>query len=306
VNKKKQHYIPVTYLRGFTEGYPGNISEKASNISLRVFDREENRYYQKGLNNVFQLPHYYSISHKEGEYDTQIEDALANYESDFARISEILFNEHHVRRNKICRLLENQSVKKSLAYYMSLQLRRVPKFRRPTEEHWRNKEKVGTEREVKNWTNWSMIDVGEGNYGLPSFHEVLLKKNWKIYSILNPNKHFISTDAPFSLFNSSGIGNEETEIWFPVNKKIMVFLAHTGTGLDVVRLNTRIRSHDNLVDFINQSLAQQCDRYVYSSSETYLRSIIKRIDLKIRIEYAIGRDPDNEPSGKQEIPIDQV
>jgi hypothetical protein len=305
VKKKKQHYIPVTYQRGFTEGYPGNIGEKAANINLWVYDRNENKYFKKGLNNIFQLPHYYSIFLSGGKYDTQIEDALSGYESDFARISEILFVEHHVRRNSRCRLLENYGARESLAYYMSLQLRRVPKFRKPTEEYWRNEGNLKTEQEVQNWTNWSMVDVGEGNHeGVPSFHEVLLKKNWRIYCILNPKKHFISTDAPFCLFNSDGIGNEETEIWFPVNKKILVVLSKVGKPLEVIGLNNRIEGHDRLIDFVNQSLAQQADRYVYSQSETFLRSIIKRIDPKLRIEYAVGRSPakteiDREKRGKQ-------
>jgi hypothetical protein len=292
VKNKKQHFIPVAYLRGFADNYPDNISLPAKDVNIWIFDREEKRYFRKGLNNAFQFSHYYAMDFGDGQVNNSIEEAFSHNEGNFARISRILYDEHIVKRNAKCRLLQNAAIKESLAYYISLQLRRVPKWLRPTEEFIRKKFNIKDEKELRTWVNWSMSDTGEGNYDQKSFHDVLLNKNWTLFCIFNEQKKFISTDAPFSLFNSDGIGNDETEIWFPINNKMLLHMHRPGINLQVVPLYTLTKKVDRLVDFMNSGIAQQFDRYLYSSSDVFLKSIVKGIDLNLRIDYAVAKSED--------------
>lgn len=286
MEKKKQHYIPVSYQKGFSEGYPENIKARAKDLSVYLFDKETKEAKKRGIINAFQYPHYYSIIHENGDKDTSIEDMFSHNESNMARISEILYREHISKVDFRCRLLESKSAKEALAYYVQLQLKRVPKYLRKTEEFLRNSGKFEGENVVHNWKNLSMIDVGEGNHGHPPFYEFFLRKNWTLHCILDPRKKFISSDAPVSFYNTMGLAKDNSEIWFPINQKILLHIFEPGTNVKVSYLIPhRYASQNAMIDFINTSIAQQADRYFFSSSEVFLKSISKRVDFNLKIEY---------------------
>jgi hypothetical protein len=286
VEKKKQHYIPASYQKGFAEGYPETIKARAKDLSVYLFDKETKETKKKGITNAFQYPHYYSIIDENGEKDTSIEDMFSHNESNMARISEILYREHISKMDFRCRLLESKSAKEALAYYVQLQLKRVPKYLRKTEEYLRNSGKFEGENVIHNWKNLSMIDVGEGNHGHPPFYDFFLKKNWTLHCILDPRKKFISSDAPVSFYNTIGLAKDNSEIWFPINQKILLHIFEPGTNVKVSYLIPRKSVSQNaMIDFINTSIAQQADRYFFSSSDVFLNSISKSVDFNLKIEY---------------------
>jgi hypothetical protein len=286
MKNKKQHYIPVSYQRGFAEGYPENIRIKANDLSIYLFDRETKEAKRKGVVNAFQYPHYYSIIQDEGDPDTSIEEAFSHNESNMARLSEILFREHITKVDFRCRLLESKQAKEALAYCIHLQLKRVPKYLRKTEAFLRDSGKFEGKNVVHNWKNLSMADIGEGNHGYPPFYEFFLKKNWTLHCILDSRKKFISSDAPVSFYNTTGLAKDEIEIWFPINQKILLHIYGPGTNVKMSYLIPhKHASHNGMIDYMNTNIAQQADKYFFSSSDVFLKSIAKRVNFDLKFEY---------------------
>jgi hypothetical protein len=221
------HYIPRFYLKGF-------VTSEDSDF-LIAFKKDEKRSITVSTAN---------IALENGLYSKEMEQYLAN--------------EIEEPANKVIRkIIESQVIgsedKLTLSKYLMVTWKRVPQhknwvserypelsetiFRSIDEQlqtHGKNHpeknnlvEKRRKEfREIRETKKGELIqDVWHDNIPpnrTPRSVDALSHMTWKFY-IAQYDKYFITSDNPLFFFQSIGIGNQESELSFPITKKIALW-----------------------------------------------------------------------------------
>jgi hypothetical protein len=285
--KKRHHYIPQFYLRGFID--PANepylwVYEKRSPAIKSVSARDAG--LEKG---------YHSFTNSKGQRDTEsIENIFQRIEDSTARVFEGIKNREPL----------SEEERHTLATFLSLMLTRVPNYRRNVENTMGDLLKQIAMMDASNidWLRENMKTyeqvtgeslgmspeefqktILEGDYELstsPTFSlqmmsidlsEAFLDKTW-FYLKATDRVKFLTSDNPLSYHDPTrkrgsywpeGLADENTEVTFPISKELaLVATRRKGVGPGYVPV-----SHQVVKD-INRRTVMSALRFVYSSQKS--------------------------------------
>jgi hypothetical protein len=114
--KKRHHYIPKFYLKGFIDA--------KNKPNIWVYDKDDGRVIKATAKNIAVEKHYFSFLNESGERDSEtIENLMAKMESEAAKV---------LNKIKSCSDLTGDD-KLIFAGFIACMMIRVPNFRQNTE-----------------------------------------------------------------------------------------------------------------------------------------------------------------------------
>lgn len=291
---KRHHFLPRSYLKGFTR-----------DEMLWVFDRKLNKYREQHPLRTAAIHELYTFEKEDGERSLEVEHHLAAVEGKATPVLAAL------ERGES--LMAEQRV--DLAYFLGLLHSRVPKFEKEISDiadqttkallkrMFPNEAAVvarlrerGEEREIdpanilngiqnerfsvkshRNNTLSMMLDHAREKVKL------FCAMDWMVLHA-DPRTSFITTDAPFALIASEelnrsgkpvlGVASFEIVKAVPLTKRVCLLMGGAGSRFGHVETN-----RDGVRD-LNLRLARESDRFVIAGDEPHLRSIVKatRVD----------------------------
>jgi Protein of unknown function (DUF4238) len=280
----KQHYIPVCYLRGFSQNYPANLASSRDDLKIFVYDSEKKILKQKGAHNICQINKFYDIKDENGNEDKSIDDFFKETESLYIKTTSGLFTKYYVNRERNGLPFEDLELKKVFSRFILNQFKRVPKFIEGMKKQFDEKyapvsDFIGDRQDFFNKT---MATIGEGQID-PEFKpgvQYILEKKWSLFVIIDDNKKFVTSDNPVVLLGSDGLANAETEIVFPINEKMLIHMHSQNPyqPLEIISSKHPKLNHAFIRE-INMKIAVESFRYIMCSNEYLLRSLIFDYEL---------------------------
>ncbi len=276
-----QHYVPVCYLKGFALNYPQNSSEKRDSLQTYIYNNEDASIKLKGLNNICYANKLYDLQDENGSENKALDDFFRDTEDHYSKIAFQLY-QTFVANKEMLSAPFSDDLKTYFCRFILNQWKRVPKFY--------ERMKFGLGRVIedidkklsKDFLNRSIAEIAEGviDDKFKSGMEYLFEKKWALFVIRDENKRFITTDNPVVLLNSDGLANDETEIVFPINEKLLLHLNTNNKFQQVEVVSNRHPklNHDFLRE-VNIKIASECLRYVISSSKDLLKSITTDLQM---------------------------
>mgnify|MGYP003564641240 CR=1 FL=1 len=196
---KEQHFLPVSYLKGFAFNYPANNNYARKSLQTFVFERKKKNIKKKGLHNIAKQSYLYSFVLPDGSYDHILETEFSKFEPNILNISKGLYDELILRKSHKATILMNDDIRDALAYYISLQFKRTPKVKKNIENQLSTSRLFDDPIEKKNYGLSIMAGLGENaESGYPSFSEAFKKKRWLLFSIMDEKGRFVTSDLPVS------------------------------------------------------------------------------------------------------------
>lgn len=288
MEKRKHHYIPKYYLRGF---------ESKEGEFLWIYDKNKKIVFPNTAENTGCESDFYSYVKLSGQRDTNTyEDFLANRVESPA--------------NSVIRKLRNQEKitskeKRILAKYMAIMIKRVPMSREMVENLKPNvikevaedielqfkiiekinpdlKDKIGERRrQVKNIFEKVKLETPKEvilkamDTKNSMVEEALYNMNWRF--LISKDLNFLTSDNPCFFFKDIGIGNFNSEVSFPISKNMVIFASWRNNIAESYYL-----VNSNIVKEINRRTIYNATRYVYSpNNEDWIMYIIKKSMIKL-------------------------
>lgn len=121
---KNQHYVPQTYLRGFTN----NDVELRTENNLWKLDKSSSTIELKGIGHICNEEYYYSYRDETNKYNHEVEKMFSGFERDFNRIK---FKANCIRNaylNQNKTYWFTRSEMKYIIKFIVFQIFRVPKI----------------------------------------------------------------------------------------------------------------------------------------------------------------------------------
>jgi len=284
----KQHYLPKFYLKGFSK----EIEKKGNKQNvLWFYNKESKNVAYKSIENLAYKKNYYSFINYDNHEDNSIETFFSKLENDTAKVlrkieedSRIIIKEH-TRNGKVeasGRKLTTEE-KNILLVFIFFMLKRTPSFMDELEKGWRPKyEELLKENnrsfdysEFRRQIIESMVEIGSGSQR--NFLRLFDIKNLEfIYNNFDTSS-FITTDNPFIVYNLNGpdgLAYPETNIFFPLSKKLILRLYDLGENITIKKALSQ-RHIFNL----NVDVAKRCYNHLFSDNEKYLKKILKKLNL---------------------------
>ncbi|MEK6691067.1 MAG: DUF4238 domain-containing protein [Nitrospirota bacterium] len=295
--KKRHHYIPEFYLKGFID------SKNEPNIW--VYDKDDGKVIKATARNIAVEKHYFSFINESGERDSEtIENLMAGIESETAKV---------LNKIKSCTDLTGDD-KLIFTGFIACMMIRVPNFRQNTENAvsemmkkmniiWASHRK-GFEASVKKMEEETRKEIGipieelrqfalKGEYDIKispqfslalilgqfeSLHEIFFNMRWAFLKATEEYK-FLSGDNPLfyndpthdpTSFYGVGLANKNIEVTFPVSKDIAAYGSWKGP-------EGYIQAKNNTVRTINRRTVSAALKFVFSSekSDTLKRFVTK-------------------------------
>lgn len=272
--KKKQHYIPQTYLRPF--------SFLNDNVSIWMYDKQTQKVQQKGIEKICQESYYYSHKNDNDEYDYTAENKFSEIESNFTKIRDKLIkNCNYYNENKN---LEEITFEERTHFleFVSFQWVRVPKVVEQLnslldsgfKEIDKNNNEIVTDEDRKNDVK-KYLSLGIFKEGFISdIVNMLNTKDWIISIIPDDcSEIFITTDNPVLITNAiarNALINPYTEISLPITPKICISLLANQKESYVYDS----RTPDTNINQFNFSMITMSDRFVLSHNKEILDSLL--------------------------------
>lgn len=290
-NPKKHHYVPESYLSGFT------LSEK-KNDKLWVIDQYSATIRESTPKNEAHKRYFYKVAVVEGGDEFGIEKALSEFEGKSIPVLKDLIHNKRIPTNEDYDYLIN---------YIALQIVRTPTFRKNFEESLSNvydqlgkitlqmlvqseevfdkhiddlikrkphlkEEEFDYEKIRRGIENITIKADIEQNYHIKHALRMidnllphLGKRNWSVLLPPPKKQYFITSDNPVVLawsyaqnFNRPiGYGLDGTDIIFPINKNIALL-----GRFEFLPAQINLSKID--LAKINNMIANYSDRYLYS------------------------------------------
>jgi hypothetical protein len=275
------HYIPQYYLKGFLD---------PSSSLVWVYEKNSQRVFRAGTKQIARENKFYSRA-----------------------VEQYLANEIEGPANNVIKKIRNREIvttedKLLLAQYMIVMLKRVPRGKERIKEKF---PRVGGP--VFKWFDRQIAALAEKN---PSQSEDLekrrveAKKLWRKYrgnppkeiwlKVIPPEttsqslkileemtlqflvsdngEFFLTGDNPVFYFKHLGIGNERSEVTFPISSTIALLATHRKN-----RTKTFIPVNKLIVREINRRTISIASRYVYSCCEAdWIVRLVNKRKLRVR------------------------
>lgn len=275
---KNQHYVPQSYLMGFTDS---DINLKTESTLYRL-NKETRELDRKGIKHICSENYYYSFLDEHGNYNHSTEKMLSSFENEFKKIR----YRANCIRNSVLPSTEvkwfSRYEKRVLLQFIVFQLFRVPAIIDPyilqmTRDFQRMNHlegKTQTEDEVindiKKMALSHMFDINSRSYSI--IFSLLNAKNMilTITEFASENS-FVVTDNPVLITNQverTAILNPKTEVTMTITKNIAVSFYEYG---DINKCNIL---DDAGIEKINISFYKNATKFCLSGNQKNLEKLL--------------------------------
>ncbi len=256
------HYVPQKYLRGFAE--IGN--DKA----IWMYDKKLGKFTNPGIKSVAQEAGFYS-----DEVEQQLNELI---EKPANRVLDKLRSKKKI--DEIERI--------HLSVYIATMIKRVPKRRkmalsmapsfieknineiRNQVEEWASttenkslaERRLNEIREIETSFRKKIPEFIIDQVRLPwASQEMVDLVSAMFWYVVSPKEeYFITSDNPAYFFEAYGIGNQKSEMTFPISRDLALFTSWKGTQNSIVYREVRRQ----IVRQANKRIASGADRFVFS------------------------------------------
>lgn len=297
---KRQHYLPQSYLEGFTRD--GLVA---------VFDRNEDEIRLQQPVNTAVIGHFYTMRDAEGRKRFEVEEMLCEFEGKAKAITAKLID-------GVAELDEEE--RSDMAIFMSLAANRTPdmvnslqhingemvkqmaKFMFTDEESTfqdlRADEKHAgeTDEELRaqaqfmvNMTKTNGFEVTtDEKWAVGMAIKVALQaapyfagRHWRVVHRPNEKQSFVTCDAPVYLtsmnpkpsFYGTGFGSPDAFMAFPLHQSCVLEMYGDDGGL------THVTANRDKVRMVNLHLARRCQRFVVGRDVALVKSLTDELGL---------------------------
>ena len=297
---RRQHHVPIVYLKMFSTGNKDN--------QINVYDKVANKFYCTSLEKVALERDFYTITGAKEEYAYAIEKFYAEYiEPSIKKILEYIKKVSDPSYLNVNTIILGDEVKIGLSYIMAIQLLRGISARQLNQNTFDNNiEKVLDEALKKFGYSQDKKQEYINNKGKLEYifkaasAKATLDKNriekytllfsnryWYCHKIIDSQKEFITSDNPVMFFNlrtydatpfSNGILDPDTAIFFPVSPQLMITSVHNkhrgDSFINNVEDGTLIylrREAKDFIDLLNHKHKEQAVRQVFAHNKNILK-----------------------------------
>lgn len=288
-NPKKQHYVPQVYLKHFTD----------SDGFIHIYDKEKDEFRRQTPANTGYSKHFYTIE-KDGVKDYSIEKALAlHVDTLYQPVLNKIANKETLKFED----------KEKLAVFVTFQYLRTPKqrknYHRMIDDFYKQTAKIIFEMKK---VHGMLSDIGpleienledivkneRFNVDVPKEQSLqLMLDSGRMASMISRHNfiiieassksEFITSDHPYSMVKEnwspawSGYGIMNTTKLFPLSPRYLLMLKDPGDKIMYYSLNkSEVRE-------MNMTTASWSDRFLFSSNEKLLRSLVKKIEKRAEV-----------------------
>ena len=298
---RRHHYVPTSYLRGFTpsEGKSGSLwaHDYANKASFEA--------HPSSLGCTKDL--YRFRSNPENSMDVDIEHALARVDADGARVISGLESAvglpgldgagHQASGNELVILLHyacimhlrNPSLRRSIARLAGSQATMEARLTAwsvaNVEEFEQQLADAGVdvpEGEGAKLLEWARspqfrLEIDDGDWLLlESFSaetevlRLLTERSWTLWVAAKTAGHFVTSDRPMVLLWKSqhpagvtpGFAHRDTHVFFPLTKHLLLYGAYDAE-------NSLIEADGKQIAVANSVMVNTCDRFVFGAEPTF-------------------------------------
>ncbi|MCR5083368.1 MAG: DUF4238 domain-containing protein [Parasporobacterium sp.] len=273
---KKQHYIPQTYLRGFSPEYEklnrSNVDKSKYTIWQYNIDINEQSKISVPIKSICRKNDLYELFDKDGNYINHnwLERVFGALEKMFSKYRKQLEEKAFIKENLSSRCFLTREERKFWSTYIILQYLRLPEILFMVE----NDALSGFGDEIKDFEIKNLAR----ELCIPLFRElkedsIELKVFNALYSPLTSMEFHIGVDGDCSLITSdktifaSADGfpcNEYDELYFPITSSICLILLG-GKNRNKMKDNTVFLLEEDIRDYINMCIAGNAFNTVYSN-----------------------------------------
>jgi len=283
---KIQHFLPQTYLKGFSKKEKSPIGDKID--VLNIYDFKKQTLKGRQTNKIAWKPYYYSFKDENGELDHSMEKKFSELEDFTKRIFSIIDDDiSKIIENKHSEIKKIMPIDKDLLItFVFMMLKRVPKQLEEIQNGLKKiaidiKEKypeaIISDEEIKKRTILVMHELGLSNEF--NILEKLKSKNILFAYIHNDKTSFLTTDNPVVFWRKEGppgIGYDDTEIRFPINKRCLLVLHGIGEKIEITQFSNRKRIYE-----WNLYMAKYAKDLIIARDSDLVRAICKDLNLNI-------------------------
>lgn len=306
---KSQHYLPVSYLNGFSKDGSGE---------LFVYNRMTNSFFSTGPKGICAINHFYSLEdRKTGVYDTSVEEYFAKeIEPEVPQLIEKIGKEAF--------LVEDVALRIKLSRFIAFLHTRTPTARIFNENLTKQFVTKGLEKgeeleaayregrlsekvlpPISDGPSCSLDELrafAESRKDEPSYldQEAQLRHMignadaiWKFiaarkwfYIHAGSKKSFITTDNPVMLvpteghpkWSGLGFGLHTTDIWVPLNQNVLLVMTWTAPTAE----DRHIYLPDKDIRTFNLGLTGGATDFVVGRDDALVKSLVNRTNLANR------------------------
>jgi hypothetical protein len=275
---KNQHYVPQSYLAGFTDD---NLMIKNDNSLFRL-NKESNEIDRKGIKHICSENYFYSFLDENHVYNHTIEKMFSKYETEFKKIryKANCIRNMFLQKDKL--LWFSVSEKRQIIQFLILQLFRVPAKITPyitqmTHDFRTMNTKEGVIQtdeqiinDIKKMSMSHMFDFS--NRSLQLYENILHHKNM-ILTVTNfkTNNGFIASDNPVLISNKNepnAFIHDKTEITMTLSKNIALSFYEYGIDSKIGVID------DKSVALVNSSFYKNSSNFCFSGNRNNLENIL--------------------------------
>lgn len=284
----KHHYVPQTYLKYFTDN-SNNLNIYVKNKDQIIKQTPRNAGYQK---------HFYTLENN-GEKDYSIEKMLAEHvDTLYKPIIEKIENQESLSKADV----------QNLAIFITFQSLRTPAHRKNyngmIDDFYKQTSKIifGLKKAHNQLGDLKSEEIEQIEHFLENEnYEVQVPKEHSLESMLkyseemsvmlsnhnflivkaSSKSEFITSDNPYCMVkedwspNWSGYGILNTSKYFPLTPRYLLALQGQGGNIGYSQLSKEQVRHMNFL------IALQSDKFLYSSNEYLLKSLVGKIKKQL-------------------------
>ncbi|MCH7613851.1 MAG: DUF4238 domain-containing protein [Candidatus Marinimicrobia bacterium] len=283
--KKRQHYLPQFYLKGFSREYlKPEDKRNDSKYNVWYYDLAKRKIINRHVKKVAQESYYYSWITQDGDWDYTLEEILSEVETILAPFIKFLNDqivEIQKTKKKISHFIISENQRYNLLEFLRITYARIPS----TIEPMRNSIKKDFENNssgknideniLKQITLETAMQLGTSKY---DFVEIFDSRQlWILYPQSRLGS-IITTDSPIVRFNKNGpngIGYPDTEIYYPLSQNFVLVIMDKEN--DKSKLHVRAFNDRNELSKYNRYVAQHATKYLIGRDRDLIQSIVERI-----------------------------
>ncbi|XKO55426.1 DUF4238 domain-containing protein [Lysinibacillus fusiformis] len=263
MEKRRHHYVPQFYLKGFLDDRVTPPHEP----SIWVYDKQLDTLKKKGTKKIAELNGYYDLKLITGEITTAVEDFFDK---------KIEIPSTSILKKILNQTLLTDEERIQFSYFIYFSLARVPNFLNYMTWFYRNNDKLNFNLKTSTETS-KLVDDTLSFEGLTTlelmiemseiFVSIIYRMNWQFH-IAPQNKHFLTSDNPVILNDPSskkiqptfmGWNNPNIHLTFPLDST-MCLRATWGR-----KRKTYIKASPTFMRAVNFRTSFFATRYVFSS-----------------------------------------
>lgn len=272
---KKQHYVPMFYLKGFSSG-----KSISGNFEIFVLEKGNQKTSKTIINNAACKSYMYSAHNAEGEYDLSLERYFSRLENKASSALRNILN-NTTQPNIIISNEERLAVSAFIRAFLFRNPNTLASVTKGIDDFMKEKgmgirDGIDESNIKKSFALEAISRFDKDNI----FLELLYNKTWRVIDISRTRSTFIISDFPLCITYQGPLYSDETQILFPIDSTHAIVMRGNNGGIsfdvpsDSIKARTWIRN-------VNLDMLKCASEEAYGSESKWLEHLMKISNTKI-------------------------